>query len=109
MILRLGQPQPKQREFMLARSRFVAYGGARGGGKSWAVRAKAILLALHYPGIVVLILRRTFPELRQNHIQPMQSTLLGAARYRETDKTFRFPNGSRILFGYCANESDVLQ
>ena len=109
MILRLGKPQPKQREFMLARSRFVAYGGARGGGKSWSVRAKAILLALHYPGIVVLILRRTFPELRQNHIQPMQSTLLGAARYRETDKTFRFPNGSRILFGYCAHESDVLQ
>ena len=28
-------PNDKQREFFLARARYVAYGGARGGGKSW--------------------------------------------------------------------------
>jgi phage terminase large subunit len=103
------QPNPKQVEFFLARARFVAYGGARGGGKSWAVRQKAKLLCLYYGGIRVLILRRTFPELRENHILPMRSELNGWAAWRETDKAFTFPNGSRIVFGYCAGEQDVDQ
>ena len=49
----------KQRQFMEALTRYVAYGGARGGGKSWAVRAKSKLLALSWPGIKILIVRRT--------------------------------------------------
>ncbi len=107
--IELGQPSAKQREFFLARERFVAYGGARGGGKSWAVRKKAALLALRYGGIRILILRRTFPELRENHILPLRAELLGVADYKESEKSFRFPNGSRLKFGYCATESDVLQ
>ena len=102
-------PNPRQVEFFTARERFIAYGGARGGGKSWAIRQKARLLALYYPGIRILILRRSFPELRENHILPMQSDLHGLATWREGDKTFVFPNSSRIRFGYCANESDVEQ
>lgn len=98
-----------QREFFYAKARYVAYGGARGGGKSWAVRVKAILLAFHYAGIRILILRRTFPELRENHILPMRAMLHGFAVYKESDKSFSFPNGSRIVFGYCAGEGDVDQ
>ena len=64
----LGRPNPRQREFFMAKNRFIAYGGARGGGKSWAVRRKAVLMALRYPGIRMLLLRRTYPELRENHI-----------------------------------------
>ena len=30
VVVRLGKPQPKQREFFLARRKFVAFGGARG-------------------------------------------------------------------------------
>lgn len=56
-------PNQKQREFFRGRARFVAYGGARGGGKSWSVRKKAELMAMRYPGIRILILRRSFPEL----------------------------------------------
>lgn len=102
-------PNPRQMEFFTARERFIAYGGARGGGKSWAIRQKARLLALYYPGIRILILRRSFPELRENHILPMQADLKGLAVWRESDKAFTFPNSSRIRFGYCANESDVEQ
>ena len=51
-----------RREFLRADTRFVAYGGARGGGKSWAVRQKALLMALHYDGIRLLLLRRSYPE-----------------------------------------------
>ena len=103
------KPNPKQMEFFLARARFVAYGGARGGGKSWAIRQKAKLLALHYPGIRILLLRRTFPELRENHILPLCSELNGVARYKENDKAFTFYNSSRLIFGYCAGEGDVTQ
>ena len=102
-------PNPKQTAFFKARARFVAYGGARGGGKSWSVRKKAMLMALHYGGIRMLVVRRTFPELRENHILPLRAELHGLAVYKDSDKAFSFPNGSRLVFGYCAGESDVDQ
>lgn len=99
----------KQKEFMRAKSRYVGYGGARGGGKSWAMRTKFILLAMHYPRIRILLLRRTFPELRENHIRPLSMILHGLARYNESKKEFIFPNGSIIKLGYCQSENDVTQ
>lgn len=109
MTLNIGNPSEKQKEFFLARERFIGYGGARGGGKSWAVRVKSTLMALGYAGIKVLILRRTFPELRENHILPMRAMLNGIATFKESEKRFYFKNGSSIIFGYCATEGDVLQ
>lgn len=103
------EPNERQRLFFDSTSRFVAYGGARGGGKSWAVRQKAILLAAMYAGIRILLLRRSYPELRENHILPMMAQLSGAAVYKETEKAFCFGNGSRIRFGYCDSEKDVLR
>lgn len=47
--LRIDRPYPKQIEFFESRCRYTAYGGARGGGKSWAARTKAVLLCLTYP------------------------------------------------------------
>lgn len=105
----LEAPNERQKLFFLARSRFVAYGGARGGGKSWAVRKKALLLGVRYPGIRMLLLRRTFPELKENHILPLHIELEGLATYKEVDKAFTFANGSRLKFGYCDSEKDVLQ
>lgn len=102
-------PTPKQQRFLLADSRYVAYGGARGGGKSHAVRLKAALLALTYAGIRIIIIRRTYPELLENHIRKLSAELSGVAVYKEVDKSLTFPNGSRIVFGYCATESDVLR
>ncbi len=107
--LHLEQPSPRQREFLRSRARFTAYGGARGGGKSWAVRQKALLLALRYPGIRILLLRRSYPELRENHILPLRRLANGAADYREGEKSLMFTNGSRLKFGYCANPGDVLR
>lgn len=107
--INIGTPNQKQDVFLHARERFVAYGGARGGGKSWVARVKAFLMALRYPGIRILILRRTFPELRENHIRPLRALSRDVARYKESEKTLTFANGSLIIFGYCASESDVLQ
>ena len=70
-VLKLPRPSPKQQQFLSADKRNVAFGGARGGGKSFAVRIKAILLCLQYPGIKVMIIRKTYPELQENHIIPL--------------------------------------
>jgi len=100
---------PKQVRFFKARERYVAYGGARGGGKSWAVRMKAAMLALRYTGIRILIVRRTLPELEENHIRQMQEILRGCAAWSEQKKQLTTLNGSVIRFGYCDAERDVLR
>ena len=100
-------PSEKQRLFLQAKTKHVGFGGARGGGKSWAVRTKAVLLALKFPGIRVLIVRRTYPELINNHINALRSQLLGVAVYNDRDKVLKFKNGSSISFSYCSNDKDL--
>jgi PBSX family phage terminase large subunit len=112
MDIDLGIPNKKQDLFLKDHHRHVAFGGARGGGKSWAVRAKSILLALNNPGIKIMIIRRTYPELEQNHIRPLKKILhVGQygcpIKYNEAKKTMTFPNESTILFGYCKTEADT--
>jgi phage terminase large subunit len=102
-------PYPRQIEFFKSKARYIAYGGARGGGKSWAARMKAVLLATRYEGIQILLLRRSLKELRENHVLPLQKMLKDAAHFSEMNKEFSFPSGSRIVLGYCSTESDVLQ
>ena len=34
------KPNPKQIEFLSSTTKYTAYGGARGGGKSWVLRVK---------------------------------------------------------------------
>lgn len=43
------RPNERQAVFLRARAKHIGFGGARGGGKSWAVRTKAKLLAARYP------------------------------------------------------------
>lgn len=105
----IGVPNPRQSEFFASRAKYTAYGGARGGGKSWALRRKLILMCVNYKGLRCLLLRRSFPELRENHIMPLVSELRGFTSYSELRKTFTFPNGSSITLGYCSAEADVMR
>ncbi len=113
--LPIPQPSEKQLRFLQDEHRVIGYGGARGGGKSWAVRVKAVLLCLRYPGIQVLIVRKTYPELQENHILPLCRLLRCAsedpdariASYNDSKKHILFPNGSRILFRYCDTDADA--
>lgn len=107
--LAMQQPNEKQKLALLEKHRYVGYGGARGGGKSWFVRWKAVLLCLGYGGIKVLITRRTYRELYNNHIAPLLTMLSGVAVYNKGDKIFFFPNGSTIAFGYCDSDGDLGQ
>ena len=105
----LSQISDKQYKFLSASQKHVGYGGARGGGKSWCVRTKSKILAAFYKGIKILIVRRTFPELVNNHINQLREELNGLAKYNKTEKVFTFPNGSTIKFGYCNNDKDLDQ
>ncbi len=109
MVFDIGELYPKQIEFCKATNKYICYGGARGGGKSHVSRIKMCLLAFNYPGIQILLLRRTLKELRENHVLQLQKLLKNIANYKDNTKEFLFPNGSRIVLGYCDNEKDVLQ
>lgn len=65
------------------------------------------MLAGRYAGIKILIVRRTYPELIENHIRILRSELLGIARYNSQDKALTFNNGSFIKFMYCKNDQDL--
>ena len=112
MEINLGKPSPKQDLFLKDTHKVVIFGGARGGGKSWSVRCKAIILALRYAGIKMMIVRKTYPELMANHIKPLKETLRigqkgSIAKYNDGKKEITFINGSTILFGYCDTDKDI--
>ena len=107
--LRREVPNPRQIEFFRSEARYTAYGGARGGGKSWAMRRKMVMLALRHADLKLLLLRRTLQELRENHVLPLQGELAGYATYKKEERSFLFPNGARLTLGYCDCESDLLQ
>ncbi len=109
-ILRIGGiPNDRQKRFFASRARFTAYGGARGGGKSWALRRKLCALCLNYPGIRCLLVRRSYAELKSNHVRPILKEYAGLVTYRDGEKCLFFPNGSTIALGYCASNRDVLR
>lgn len=65
------------------------------------------MLACQYPGIKILIVRRTYKELEGNHIRILQSLCKDIARYNSTSKILTFKNGSTIEFMYCARDADL--
>ena len=104
-----GKPNLKQKEFFNSRVKYTAYGGARGGGKSWALRRKLVALCLNYPGIKCLLIRRSFSELRSNHLGPLLTEYGKILKFNEVEKAVVFQNGSRIILGYCSCDRDVLR
>ena len=104
-----GVPAERQREFFASRAKFTAYGGARGGGKSWALRRKVVLMCLRYGGLKALLVRRSLPELRSNHLYGILAELGDAVSYSERDKCVLFQNGSKLFLGYCSSERDTLR
>ncbi len=105
--VKIPPPSEKQRRFFESEARFVGYGGARGGGKSWAMRTKLVLMCFRYAGLKCLLLRRTLPELKENHLNPLLKLLGESVNYKASDRVFEFPNGSYLKLGYCDKEADI--
>ena len=99
-----------QTDFLAAPEREVFYGGARGGGKSYAMLIDPLRYC-HKAGHRALLLRRTMPELRDiiNHSQRLYSQAFPGAKWREQEKEWRFPSGAKIEFGYAENMTDALR
>ncbi len=101
-----GKASDKQKQFFQSRALYTCYGGAKAGGKSWAVQTKAILGALNYPGIKILIVRKTFNDVRENHAAVMLKRIPeGLYRWSGQTFTMSFLNGSTIKFGHWSGEN----
>jgi hypothetical protein len=99
-----------QTQFLAASEREVFYGGARGGGKSYAMLVDPLRYC-HKQKHRALLIRRTMPELRDliNHSQQLYSKAYPGAKWREQEKEWKFPSGARIEFGYAENLTDALR
>ncbi len=98
----------RQADFINANADEVLFGGAAGGGKSYAQMIDALIFAIKYPGSRQLILRRTYPELEKSLIRVAQSVYPRSIFKYNASKYFGdFANGSRIEFGHCHGEDDV--
>lgn len=106
--------QPKQGELVelvqTSPATTIGVGGAKGGGKSHVGRSAIYLRRLWYPGTNALIFRRTWAEVRDNHLKPLFSEHPELKKYyRSQDKTVSLPwVGSEITFGTAEHEMDIL-
>jgi hypothetical protein len=90
----------------------VLYGGAAGGGKSFFMRALAIILCGLIPGLNVYLFRRIREDLIKNHIEgtggfpAMLAPLVVSGHVKIVDDEIRFWNGSKIFLCHCKDEKD---
>lgn len=97
-----------QHEFVGSPEREVLYGGAAGGGKSDGLLMSA---AMEYrnPALRGLILRRSFPELKDLIRRSMELYPALGAWYRESTREWFFKDRGIIEFGYLQKKKDVLR
>jgi phage terminase large subunit len=108
-------PTPAQTSVLelMQRTPRLMPGGAAGFGKSDLSRKGAgYRMCLRYPGLSVLLLRKTFPELERTHIRAMRQEqhTLGQQTiftWMEQAKECRFANGSIIECGHLDDDQAV--
>jgi predicted phage terminase large subunit-like protein len=104
-------PSPKQTAFLLLLCEDAFYGGAAGGGKSDAL----LMAALQYvdvPNYAALLLRDSYTSLTKPGalIERAEKWLEHTdAKWSEQDKTWHFPSGATISFGYLDGPKDHLK
>ena len=108
MNIQIVKPQPgPQAAFIQCTADVVCYGGARGGGKSWAIALDFWLHAeRHGEDARGLILRKTREDLK-DFIDTAGHMYAGSARYSEKGNFFRFTSGAKLYCGYLEREADA--
>lgn len=99
-----------QEEFLQCPARLAFYGGAAGGGKSYAALLEP-LYDIENPQFEAVLFRRLYKQLiapgglipRSFEIYPQ----LGAT-YNKTDAFWTFPSGAKVRFAHIQYEQDVL-
>jgi len=97
-----------QTDFLAAGETDVLYGGAAGGGKSYAMLVDPLRFA-HRAAHRALILRRSMPELREliDKSRELYPKAFPGCRFREVEKIWTFPSGAKLEFGYLERDADV--
>ena len=97
-----------QTEFLAAGETDVLYGGAAGGGKSYAMLVDPLRYA-HRAAHRALIIRRSMPELREliDKSRELYPKAFPGCKYREVEKLWNFPSGAKIEFGFLERDADV--
>jgi len=97
-----------QTDFLAASERDVLYGGAAGGGKSYAMLIDPLRFA-HRAAHRALILRRSMPELREliDKSRELYPKAFPGCKYKEVEKLWNFPSGAKVEFGFLERDADV--
>lgn len=104
------RPTPKQRLFHESTADEVLYGGAAGGGKSYAICWDALMRCLKWPGTHAYLFRRTYPELEQTLVRTMTQIVPAAlGSYTQTMHEMRLINGSVIHFCHMSDAGDMIK
>lgn len=81
-------------------ARFLLYGGAGGGGKSWLGCSWLILVCSNCAGVRYFVGRNNLTDTRGSVLVTFSKTAdeMGYKAYRYTDEGIQFENGSQIVF-----------
>jgi hypothetical protein len=103
------QPNPgPQSEFLSAPEQEVLYGGAAGGGKSYAMVADPVRY-MNNEDANMLLVRRTTEELREliSVSKKLFPKAIPGIKFMERDKTWVAPSGATLWMSYLDRDDDV--